>query len=352
MVDHPPIRNHIEGEPGDEDPSRVIVEVPAPDDPRWSGTASTDSIFITLADTLHRNPFPGPGENNEDVRNTPFERWHTFFVRAVDNEGLADPTRALEPGTDDAVVVVFGVDSLQTHPPSRLLYRPFGPSAGSTEVESLRRAFLDGERLEFQDGNYAAAARAFGTLAESRDPAVRAGAYLRLARNQRKAGHVERALATYARLAELEDVRIDEVPAALLAGRARCSVLAALGRTGELRREATALHEDLLRGRWHLSRPVFELHADQLSSWLGPLGHRDEGRRALSATAEWLWKQWREVRTGGPPLPDTTTYAVHGRTDVAPLQVQRGGVHGGFAGAHLGRDVVDLTAGGHLVGVQ
>lgn len=89
MVDHPPIRDHIAGDP---DSTRVIVTVPSPDDPRWVGTTATDSTFITLADTLNRNPQPGPGENSDDVRETHFERWHTFFVRAVDNEGMVDAT--------------------------------------------------------------------------------------------------------------------------------------------------------------------------------------------------------------------------------------------------------------------
>ncbi len=92
MIDHPPIVSHIDGDPNDMDPTRVVVTVPEPNDPRWTGTVSTDSTFITLADTLRRNPRPGPGETPDDVRVIPYERWHTFFVRAVDNEGAVDPT--------------------------------------------------------------------------------------------------------------------------------------------------------------------------------------------------------------------------------------------------------------------
>ncbi len=92
MVDHPPIRDHIDGDPSDGDPTRVIVAVPAVDDPRWVGTSGTDSVFITLADSLLRSNRPGPGETDELVRSTPFRRWHTYYVRAEDNEGMADPT--------------------------------------------------------------------------------------------------------------------------------------------------------------------------------------------------------------------------------------------------------------------
>ncbi len=89
LVNHPPISDHMGG---DDDSTRVVITVPAPDDPRWTGTTATDSTFTTLADTLRREPRPGPGENGDDVREAPYERWHTFFVRAVDNEGMPDPT--------------------------------------------------------------------------------------------------------------------------------------------------------------------------------------------------------------------------------------------------------------------
>ena len=88
LVDHPRSNDSIG--PGGADP--VIVTVPEPDDPRWTSTTLTDSIFVTVADTLRRDPRPGPGESPSDVLQHPFERWHSFFVRAVDDEGLADPT--------------------------------------------------------------------------------------------------------------------------------------------------------------------------------------------------------------------------------------------------------------------
>ena len=68
--------------------------MPEPDDPRWVGTSASDSTFITLADTLRRSAQPNPddGETGETVRRVPFERWHTFFIRAVDDGGLPDPT--------------------------------------------------------------------------------------------------------------------------------------------------------------------------------------------------------------------------------------------------------------------
>ncbi len=92
LVDHPKVHSHIDGVPGDSDLTRVVVEVPALDDPRWLGTTARDTILVALADTLHRPPWARPGESDEDVRNSAFKRWHTFFVRAVDNDGIPDPT--------------------------------------------------------------------------------------------------------------------------------------------------------------------------------------------------------------------------------------------------------------------
>jgi hypothetical protein len=92
LMDHPRRQSHVNASAGDDDPTRVVVQMPAADDPRWMGTRSTDSVFVTLADTLLRSPVPGPGESEDDVRRAAFTRWHTFFVRAVDREGLADPT--------------------------------------------------------------------------------------------------------------------------------------------------------------------------------------------------------------------------------------------------------------------
>lgn len=91
LVDHPAADDSIVTSNPDA-ANRVVVSVPAVDDPRWISTFARDSIIVTRADTLRRNPQPRPGETNEFVRMQSFERWHTFFVRSVDNEGREDPT--------------------------------------------------------------------------------------------------------------------------------------------------------------------------------------------------------------------------------------------------------------------
>lgn len=55
MVDHPAANDSISG-----GTSPVTITVPEPDDPRWTPTSGMDSTFVTLADTLRRDPRPGP----------------------------------------------------------------------------------------------------------------------------------------------------------------------------------------------------------------------------------------------------------------------------------------------------
>jgi hypothetical protein len=98
LVDHPAMDSCIECDP--DDPSTVVVTPPAADDPRWTATGVNDTTIVTRADTLRVNPIPPDtvvtdpevAEHNRLVRSQSFERWHTVFVRAVDERNAADPT--------------------------------------------------------------------------------------------------------------------------------------------------------------------------------------------------------------------------------------------------------------------
>jgi len=63
--------------------------------------------------------------------------------------------------------------------------------------EASPTAFASGEELEFKRHDLTGAASAFRALAASPDPAIRAGALVRLARVERKSGQVEVALRSY-----------------------------------------------------------------------------------------------------------------------------------------------------------
>jgi len=74
-------------------------------------------------------------------------------------------------------------------------------------------AFAAAEALEFQRKDAPGAVMEYRRLAESRDPAVRAGALVRLGRMLRNTGAPEEALRTYGRLQQLGPLQVDGQPA-------------------------------------------------------------------------------------------------------------------------------------------
>jgi hypothetical protein len=66
----------------------ITVQTPAGADPRWERIDAFNVELVLAADTLRADP-------RGDIGDGRFDRWHTFFVRAVDNEGGVDPTPAV-----------------------------------------------------------------------------------------------------------------------------------------------------------------------------------------------------------------------------------------------------------------
>jgi signal transduction histidine kinase len=247
------------------------------------------------------------------------ERAADLAASALDREFSATRQRLAQPqqtpglaSSRDSLIALFRGQRIEIVPAGRLLFYPSAPPSVEAPGD-VGRQFLTGEEYEFQRKDYAKAIEHFRELALSRDAAVRAGARLRLARNYRKAGELELALATYDELARAERISIAGVPAELAGRRARCSLLAETGRSDELIREARALHEDLLSGRWQLTRPVYELHASQAREWLGAVEEDAGGQLAVSEAVEWLWGQWQGARAGYRPVTDTTVVRLHDR---------------------------------------
>jgi len=159
-------------------------------------------------------------------------------------ERLAAPAQgnSVEPGP----VFLLTENTLTALPPARLLYRPFP----LTDPEAPASVFAEGEALEFLQGQPEAAADWYRRLADSGNPAARAGALLRLGRALRKLGRENQSRAAYARLSNIDGVRVAGAPAGLV-GRT------ALGSAG--------VKEDLRTGRWPLSRGQFEFYWSQVA---------------------------------------------------------------------------------------
>ncbi len=223
---------------------------------------------------------------------------------------LADPDKLRDPGPGDGVVLVtMGNAGVECYPRSGLLYYPFL----TPRTEALEDWSREGEDFEFRLHDYAGAIAAFRKPANSGDPQVRAGAQMRIARNLRKAGRPDAALASYQELASLDAVSIGGIPAGLLARRARCALLAELKREEELLREARALYADLTGGRWQLDHAAYLVHVQDLRDWIGIDGQAEQNRLALAAGAEWLWENWQAISRGEGQASGRQSLAVEGR---------------------------------------
>jgi len=221
---------------------------------------------------------------------------------------LSDPDRISELTMEGPVVVLLHSDHLTVQPVSGVLYYPIVP----LEPEVLSSPFRAAEKLEFKERDYARAVNALLKLAGSNDEAVRAGAFLRLARNYRKAGDDGHALAAYESLANIDEVQIGGVPASLRARSARCFLLAELGHSEDLRKEAASLSRDLFSGQWQVTGPVFQLHAGQVRKWFNSPEEAEDDRVAMSAAVNWLWQRWRAAQDGGPAIPESMTHIADG----------------------------------------
>jgi signal transduction histidine kinase len=186
---------------------------------------------------------------------------------------------------DGAVAVEFTAGVARAYPRDGIAYLP----AVAALPEAGASRFAQGEALEFR-GDHTAAVRVFRELASSSDPAVQAGAWLRLARNLRAIGRLEEALAAYGGLADMDGVSVDGVPAGLVARYGRAKLLERAGRATELSAEAERLGHDLRTGRWALTGPVYWLYARDAARWSGDVepGTPWEGE-VLAEAAEALW---------------------------------------------------------------
>ncbi len=193
-----------------------------------------------------------------------------------------------------ALFVVFRLQGVDSYP-AGLLYYPFLPAA----KEPPASVFEAGEVAEFQHKDFAKAIGVFRELSHSKEPAVRAEALLRLARNFRKLQQSGAALDAYAELQQMGTIPIAGVPAGLVARHARCALLDELKRTTEVKQEAEALYADLHSGRWKLTRGVYRFYAQEVSRWYTPDAALQAGQQdglAKAAAVEMLWEEWQRIR--------------------------------------------------------
>jgi signal transduction histidine kinase len=216
-------------------------------------------------------------------------------------QSLRDPAsldRLVSSG--DAVIIVGDSSRPRMTVRGRLAFTPRPDPGRGVKAEPFAAA----DQL-WNKGNAEAARARYRELATARDETVRAGALLRLTWKASPSVKLD----TLRELASIESVSIEGAPVALLAGIERCRVLAELGRTAELRSAATSLRNDLVAGRWSISRRVYEANLHDVNAWLGigPGGQSATNAELLASAIESWWQSAtdRQARSGRRHNADT-----------------------------------------------
>ena len=164
-------------------------------------------------------------------------------------------------------------------------------------LEAASEPFAASERLEFTNSGDRGLA-SYRALTSSTDPSVRAGALLRVARVERQRGRPAAAIGAYRDLARIEGIAVNGTPVGLIARRMICELLQETGQQETLAVEADALRRDLLSGRWTLDRASWELAADDVTQWSGPIVPSGFERQ-VSLAADWLAERRSELPSSG-----------------------------------------------------
>jgi signal transduction histidine kinase len=177
--------------------------------------------------------------------------------------------------------------------PRSLLYWP----SSQPQWEAPAYEFAEGERLEFAKDQLVQAAESYRSLTRARAGAgsveVRAGALLRLARVLRKSGKKRESIAVYEQLASLAEARVAGAPADLVARLELCALRGPSETTERLK-------QDLLRGKWHLSRGQFEFSWSEATRLSGGNEPAPADDLALADAAPMAWKETsREAASRG-----------------------------------------------------
>jgi len=217
-------------------------------------------------------------------------------------DAVSDLRQRFERGDADlpegVVVISVAAGVIVVRPEVKLQYYPEAPAAASTVSPRLAAA----ERLAFAGPDKARAIALFETLANDPAEEVRAAALNGLAQIHRKTRNFDAALRDYDRIAQLTNARVDGLPSDLLARVGKAGVFEETQQEANLRHEASALYEDLRRGKWRLVRSEFEFYSELARSWIGAgapaLTTADDVARAEGLASLWREKPWQKPGAG------------------------------------------------------
>lgn len=190
----------------------------------------------------------------------------------------------------DSALLLIRPDSTEAFPEQRLPFYPVVPAASALPAS----LFAEAERLEIRQLDSARAIEALRVPARSSDPQIRAAALLRIARNYRKLGRWDDALAAYGELSTIKDAQLEMQPPELIALQARLRVFEQSNRPEAARQEASLLLDGLRERRWRLLRGTYEFHAGEAKRILGNEAEGADSLEvlALASGAETLHREW------------------------------------------------------------
>jgi signal transduction histidine kinase len=220
---------------------------------------------------------------------------------AIMQSGLAELEHRLTPNPTDATlpagVTMLNVDrgTITVSPNGSLLYFP----EVTANAEYPSTLFADAEHAEFIDKALSKAARLYANFATNPSAAVRAGALTKLAAVYRKSGDAAAALETYDRLARISGANVAGLPAGLIARSGRASLFEEVHLDSDLRKEAASLRDDLLQGRWALTKSQYDSYSAEAKKWLADAWRESPGEFDAITRAEGAARLWENRRDAG-----------------------------------------------------
>jgi len=217
------------------------------------------------------------------------ESWLGQIGSTLPPEGLGIPHRG-------GILVKFSRNGVETDPPGKLPYYPTAPQSPTFDAELFREA----ERLEFQTGDFKAAAAALGHIAESREAQIRDEALLRLARVQNKSGNVAEALDTYGKLRDESLISSAEAPYALLSRFARSQLLMSSHHEPAAHKEASELLAALGSGRFPIGKESYAWYEATTRKLAGVVDRPSASTNlAVAELVESIWSEWQIFQLSG-----------------------------------------------------
>ena len=206
-------------------------------------------------------------------------------------------------GEVDGFEVVIEGGRVLWQPPAVVAYPPVTREA----VQPAGQWFRQGELMEFTYLDYQGAEAIYRQLSTAPDSVIRAGALMRSARCQRKAGNRLQALRRYEALTRMGKIPVEGVPARLLGLYGQCTILEEMGRKPELREKVAELMRYLQEGGTSIRWSTFSFYMNEAERMLRAAG--DGGDDPLSGETRWmaqrtpafrnsialdrLWRDWR-----------------------------------------------------------